>query len=66
MVHGEHNKSRNSGGFALIILGALLLFLAPNIYPSMQELGTMALFGGLIIGGIGFYLKYIRTRVKKQ
>jgi len=66
MVHGEHNKTRNSGGFALIILGALLLFLAPNIYPSMPELGTMALFGGIIIGGIGFYLKFIRTRVKKQ
>jgi hypothetical protein len=66
MVHGEHNKTRNSGGFALIILGALLLFLAPNIYPSMRELGTMALIGGVIIGGIGFYLKFIRTRVKQE
>ena len=66
MVHGEHNKSRNSGGFALIILGALLLFLAPNIYPTMSELGVMALFGGMIIGGIGFYLKFIKNRVKQQ
>jgi len=30
MVHGEQNKSRNSGGFALIMFGALLLFLAPQ------------------------------------
>ncbi len=66
MVHGEHNKARNSGGFALIILGALLLFLAPNIYPGMPGLGTMALFGGIITGGVGFYLKFIRTRVKKE
>ncbi len=66
MVHGDHNKTRNSGGFALIILGALLLFLAPNIYPSMPEMGTMALLGGAIIGGIGFYLKFIRTRVKQK
>ncbi|MGY5148583.1 MAG: hypothetical protein ACW9W3_00800 [Candidatus Nitrosopumilus sp. bin_68KS] len=66
MVHSEHNKSKNSGGFALIILGALMLFLAPNIYPEMPELGTMALFGGMIIGGIGFYLKFIRTRMKKE
>ena len=66
MVHADHNKSKNSGGFALIILGALMLFLAPNIYPGMPELGIMALFGGLIIGGIGFYLKFIRTRVKKE
>ncbi|MBT8173093.1 MAG: hypothetical protein HKP26_01560 [Nitrosopumilus sp.] len=66
MVHADHNKSKNSGGFALIILGALMLFLAPNIYPEMPELGMMSLFGGLIIGGIGFYLKFIRTRVKKE
>ena len=66
MVHGEHNRSKNSGGFALIILGALLLFLAPNIYPEMPELGTMALFGGMIIGGIGFYLKFFRWRMKVQ
>lgn len=66
MVHGEHNRSKNSGGFALIILGALLLFLAPNIYPEMPELGTMALLGGMTVGGIGFYLKFIRGRVKQQ
>jgi len=65
MVHNLHNKSRNSGGFALIILGALLLFLAPNIYPANPELGTPALFGGIIIGGIGFYLKFIRSREKR-
>ena len=66
MVHAEHNKTRNSGGFALIILGALLLFLAPNIYPEMPDLGTMSLFGGMVIGAIGFYLKFIRTRVKQK
>ena len=65
MAHSEHNKSRNSGGFALIIFGALLLFLAPNINPSNPELGTIALIGGIILGGFGFYLKFIRTRTKK-
>ena len=65
MAHNQHNKSRNSGGFALIILGALLLFLAPNINPTNPELGILALVGGLIIGGIGFYLKFIRTKEKK-
>ena len=65
MAHSEHNKTRNSGGFALIIFGALLLFLAPNINPSSPELGTIALIGGIIIGGLGFYLKFIRTRTKK-
>ncbi len=65
MVHGEHNRSRNNGGFALIILGALLLFLAPNIYPEMPQLGTISLIGGIIIGIIGFYLKFFRDRVKQ-
>ena len=66
MVHGEHNKSRNNGGFALIILGALLLFLAPNIYQDMRELGTISLVGGIIIGSIGFYLKFFKGRVKQE
>ncbi len=62
LVHSEHNRSRKSGGFALIILGALLLFLAPNIYPQMPQLGTAALIGGMVVGGIGFYLKFVRGR----
>lgn len=65
MAHSEHNRSKNSGGFALIIFGALLLFLAPNIHPSMPELGTVSLIGGIIIGAIGFYLKFIKGRSKK-
>ena len=66
MVHTEHNRAKNNGGFALIILGALLLFIAPNIYPEMPELGTISLFGGMVIGGIGFYLKFIRGRLKQE
>ena len=65
MAHSEHNRSKNSGGFALIIMGALLLFLAPNISPTDSTLGTLALVGGIIIGGIGFYLRFIRNRPKK-
>jgi hypothetical protein len=65
MAHNQHNKSRNSGGFALIILGALLLFLAPNIYPTDPILGTLALIGGIVIGSLGFYLKFIRNKEKK-
>ncbi len=66
MAHSEHNRSKNSGGFALIIFGALLLFLAPNIYPSMPELGTVALTVGAIVGAIGFYLKFIKGRSRRM
>jgi len=65
MVHSEHNKTKNSGSFALIIFGALLLILAPTINPSSPVLGAIALIGGIVIGGIGFYLKFIRVRTKK-
>ncbi|MDH3312028.1 MAG: hypothetical protein OEM28_02640 [Nitrosopumilus sp.] len=65
MVHGEHNRSKNSGGFALIILGALLLFLAPQEATINAGLGTSAWIGGMIIGGIGFYLKFFRWRIKQ-
>ena len=65
MAHTEHNRSKNSGGFVLIILGALLLFLAPNVNPTSPELGIMALVGGIIIGGTGFYIKFIKNRSKR-
>jgi len=65
MAHSEHNKTKNSGSFVLIIFGALLLILAPTINPSSPLLGAIALIGGIVIGGIGFYLKFIRVRTKK-
>ena len=66
MVHGEHNKSKNSGGFALIILGALLLFLAPQEATISAGLNIIAWVGGIVIGSIGFYLKFVRSRIKKE
>jgi membrane-bound ClpP family serine protease len=65
MVHGEHNKSKNSGGFALIILGALLLIIGPQEAIVPKSMGIFAWVGGLIIGGIGFYLKFFRWKIKQ-
>jgi len=64
MPHSEHNKTRGGGSFTMIIVGAMLLILAPNIYQDHRELGMISLMGGMIIGGIGFYFKFIRTGVK--
>ena len=64
MAHSEHNRAKNSGSFALIILGALLLFLAPNINPTNPELAQVSLVGGIIIGGIGFYVRFVKNRPK--
>jgi len=65
MVHGEHNKSRNSGGFALIILGALMLIIGPQEVIVPKSLSVIVWVGGMAIGGIGFYLKFIKNRVKR-
>ena len=65
MAHSEHNRSKNSGGFALIILGAILLFLAPQETVIEMGLNVVAWVAGLIIGGIGFYLKFLKGR-KRQ
>ena len=66
MVHGDHNKSKNSGGFALIILGALMLIVGPQEAIIPKSMSVIVLIGGIIIGGIGFYLKFVRNRVKRQ
>ena len=51
---------KKSGGFFLVIFGALLLIVAPTIYPSTPELGGLALVAGFLIGGLGFYIKFLK------
>ena len=66
MAHSEHNRPKqSSGAFALIILGALMLFIAPTIHGDMPDLGVTSLVSGIIIGGIGFYLRFVRKVRRK-
>ena len=60
MAHSEHNRQKKGGGFFLIIFGALLLFLAPNLHTDNPELGIASLVFVIIIGGAGFYVRFIR------
>ena len=60
MAHSEHNRQKKGGGFVLIIFGALLLFLAPNLHTDNPELGIASLVFGIIIGGAGFYIRFIK------
>lgn len=61
MAHDEHNR-RKSGGFFLIILGALIFVTAPLYLTDSPELGIAAIVFGFIVGGIGFYLNFLRKR----
>ena len=60
MAHDEHNRSKKGGGFFLIIFGALLLIIAPTIYPGDQTLGVLSFVAGFIVGGLGFYIRFIK------
>ena len=43
-----------------------MLFLAPSIYPSEPEMGIAAFVAGLVIGGLGFFLRFVRSRDKRS
>jgi len=62
LVHNEHNKPKRSSYYFLIIDGALLLMVSPTQYSTYPELYVAGLIFGFIIGGIGFYLKFIQGR----
>ena len=63
MAHSEHNRAKKrSSGFVLIIFGALLLFLAPNVHTDNPELGLTSLGFGLIVGGLGFYIRFFKKK----
>lgn len=63
MVHNEHNRPRKSGGFFLIIFGALLFILAPILFgQNSRDLGMAAIVFGFLVGGLGFYLNYIKKK----
>jgi len=63
MVHNEHNKPKRSSSLLLIILGAILFMIGPTQYQNSPELGILALVSGFILGGIGFYLKYVKGKI---
>ncbi len=67
MAHSQYNKKR-SGGFFMIILGALLFMLAPSQLTNSPELGGAVIIFGFIIGGIGFYIQFVKgkSRVKND
>lgn len=62
MVHDEHNKPKRGGAFFLIIFGALLFVITPTFLSDDPELGAVAIIAGFLIGGLGFYLHFIRGR----
>lgn len=62
MAHSEHNRPKKGGGFFLIIFGAFLFIIAPTWFAKQPEQGLAAIILGFIVGGIGFYIRFIRKQ----
>lgn len=62
LAHNEHNRARKSGGFFLIIIGAFIFIIAPSTFSESPQTGIATIILGFIIGGIGFYLNFIKNR----
>ena len=62
MVHSEHNRPKKSGALALIIFGAFLFISAPLFFGRGTIEGGTTIALGFVMGGIGFYLGFIRKK----
>lgn len=60
MAHNEHNRPKKSGAYFLIILGAILFMVTPTMFAKQPEIGLALIVLGFVIGGFGFYLRFIR------
>ena len=66
MAHSEHNKSKKSGSFVLILFGAFLFISSTLFFEPGSDLGKIAIILGFVIGGIGFYLAFVRKRKERS
>lgn len=62
MAHRAPGRQRGSGGFFLILLGALIFITAPLYLQDSPGLGAAAIGFGFAAGGLGFYLRFVRGR----
>jgi hypothetical protein len=66
MAHSEHNRIKNKGSFVLVLFGALLFISAVLFLEPGSDLGKVAIILGFVIGGIGFFLGFIKKRNPSQ
>ena len=66
MAYNEGAKPHSrSGGFFLIIMGALIFITAPIYLTDSPQLGGVAIIFGFIVGGIGFYLNFVKGKRRR-
>lgn len=63
MAHNEHNRPKKSG-FVLILFGAFLFISSTLFFEHGSDQGKLAIILGFVIGGVGFYLGFMRKKKK--
>ncbi|HJU14732.1 MAG TPA: hypothetical protein VJ792_09795 [Candidatus Nitrosotalea sp.] len=61
MAHSEHNRPKGSG-MILIAIGILIFVFAPTYFKNNIVEGLGIIVFGFIIGGIGFYIAFVKKR----
>lgn len=61
MAHSEHNRPKGSG-VILIAIGILIFFFVPRYYTKDLVGGMVLIIFGFILGGLGFYLAFLKKR----
>ena len=62
MAHNEHNRAKKGSGFLLILFGAFLFISSTLFFEPGSDQGKIVIILGFVIGGIGFYLRFVRKR----
>lgn len=62
MAHSAHNRPKRGGAYFLIIIGALLFMIAPTMFSDTPDAGLALIVLGFIIGGFGFYLRFVKKQ----
>jgi hypothetical protein len=61
MAHSEHNRPKGSG-MVLIIIGIIIFVFAPGYIKNDLAGGVVAMSIGFVLGGLGFYLAFLKKR----
>lgn len=64
MAHSEHNRPKGSG-MVLIAIGILIFVFVPSYFKNDIVEGLAIIIFGFGIGGLGFYVSFLRKKKTK-
>ena len=62
MAHDEHNRPKKGRSYMLILFGAFLFISSTLFFQRGSIEGQAVIILGFIVGGIGFYIRFVRKK----